>query len=423
MKLLLRPKKTVKIKECLHLIFSLRPLMSILRDYILGGIITPLDIFEGLPFSPEDVYRLLYHLSSTYSAAVAVLRRKIFESVVDEKGGILQTSMFGERGGDSIRLRYHFSIDAHSFFNFGITSFDTTVPLSKLSQEEMVAILERDEIKEKLMSRYDISILDWKQVYEIGMRMRHCDCRWSAVYPISYSLIIFIMFMDPEDVSTHFDKLTRFQHEDSEETNVTMLERCLDVEMDMAKEYHESGLLMLDSEKLLRELASVGDAKFATLGENYVKKRLWIPMRYMLRYRARVVKDREFSCVIEYEGVPGQRRRYTVGMADGWRVKLQHGSYTQPFYEFVGPDGKSSRVFYEQMLLSAALRFTPFRTNGRNAIREIGDLYKEFFGSWEGSRDIFSGVGSADLIRDFIIRSNNFLHIDQSRVDLIESVG
>lgn len=420
-KLFHRPKESLKIKNELHLIFSARPLMAILRGYIHVGIIALLDIFDDIPFSAEDVYRVLYHISNFDSQMMTSMRRQIFKRIVNEEGKSFDLSMLGERARDSIRYRYDFSINIHTFSNVGVTSFDTTGPLGKLSQDELAVILERKEIKKKLMSRYDVRALDSKQVYSIGMRMKHCDYGWNDECPVSH-LIIFIMFMDPEDVSVHFNKLTGFQYDDKEETDVTMMERCLDVEVWMGREFHKSGLLMLDAEKLLRELASVGDAKFARLGENYVKKRLWMPMRYMLRWHARVVEDREFSCVVEYEGVPGQRRRYTVGMADGWRVKLRHGSYTQPFYEFVSPDGKSSRVFYEQMLLSAALRFTSSNIESRNAIREIGDLYKEFFGSWEGGRDIFSGVGSTDLIRDFIIRGDGFLPIEDSRVELVDSV-
>lgn len=413
LKLFHKPKEIVKIKNELHLIFSSRPLMSILRDYIPAGIITLLDIFDDIPFSPEDVYRLLYHISNIDTPRAAILRRVIFEKVVDEKGRSLTTSMLGERAGDSIRLKYHFSINTNSFWNVGVTSFDTTGPLGKLHEEEMTTILEREEIKERLMSRYDVSNLDWKEVWYVGMRMRHCDYRWNAISRVSH-LIIFIIFMDPEDVSVHFDSLTLFQHEDKEDTDVVMMERCLDMEMGMAREFHKSGLLMLDAARLLRELASVGDAKFATLGENYVKRRLWMPMRYMLRWNTRVVEDREFSCVVEYEGVLGQRRRYTVGIADGWRTRLLHGSYTQPLYEFVSPNGGSSRVFYEQMLLSAALRFTPFSGDSHCAIQRVGELYKEHFGSWEVGKDIFSGEGSTDLIRDFIIHNENFLTVDDS---------
>lgn len=144
-----RPTKITLIKEKLHHIFHIGPLMAILRDYILGGIVTPLDIFEELPFPSEDLYRLLSFLSGNNcplsfsdSPSMRTMRNRIFSEVVDESGSPFQPSMLGENACISIYRKYvHNGIE---------------VPGLDMKSKELQDVLKGKKIKRILIEKYGI---------------------------------------------------------------------------------------------------------------------------------------------------------------------------------------------------------------------------------------------------------------------------
>lgn len=396
----------IRIRETLHQLFRMKTLMEIMRGYIIGGIVACMDIFEGIPFSSDDIYiyRLLYSISeanpSSTTSAASVMGR-FFTDIVDGKGNLLQISMLGEEASDSIHLRYHYMKEKNDFIHDHATC---PSPFRELHQLEADTILSRGKMVGRLVSEYGMSHLDAMDAYRVGMGMKHDELLiWNkkCTVPLYIRCLIFV---DPSIVHLYFNHLSRSFHEKRDPTDIELLERCLNMNPEMMKIFHKTGLLMIDSERMIRDLSSVGDAKFVRDDEDYVKKRLWIPMRYMLRIHARVVEEGKFSSTVEYGG-----RRYKMGIADGREVKLRRGRYTQPLYEFVDPSGERSVSLYETMLLASALRFTPetpFSEN--NAISRIGGLYKDFFGCWEDHREILSGKGQPDLIRDFIVPNFQF---------------
>lgn len=399
-KFVYKGKEITKIAQTLHVIFSI---MIVVRDYILADALTPLDIFEGLPLSSEDIYRILYYLPHCGPFDFSLGRRRIFTDLFNTENKPFAISMLGEKAEDSIKMKYYYR---PPYFVLGHTSYTDTLDEEKGS--DIRRILDKKDVSRDIEMRYGVDEKICREVYEVGMIMKHSlSLPWKIESPLPLHMI-FLMFMNPEDVRINYSAISMNIHEERGRTNTDVLDKCLNSRQDMMRELHRYGILILDAQKLLSDLASFGDESYSALGESYVKRRLWISMKYLLRLHVKVIEEGEFSSTVEYEGC-----QYAVGMRDGGRVILRRGSYIQPLYEFVDSSGGRSVTAYEVMLLASALRFTTTPTDTNNALFMVEKLYEQCYGEWKSRRNILSGFGvsgveTIDPIRDFIIPNMNF---------------
>lgn len=378
-----KPKGIVRIKAALHLIFASRPLMEILRDYILGGAIVPLDIFEGIPISSEHIYRLLCFISHGRGTAVEKARERVSLEIFDERGHLLALSMLGALASSSIISRYK---------HFGISC-----PLTAL------ATLNTKEGQKILVKRYGFREFDVEESFMRGMEVRYSrDILGIDGIDFASLLSYSIIFMDPKQVEEHIYQIEPLIRCREHEYRGRIDEKELTLAgPEMGETFHRSGLLAMNASSLMDAIMTRGDRDYNYFDPHYVKKGLWIPIRFMLRHHAEVVEEGEFSSTVEYM-TDGKVGRYRVGMTDGRVVETTGGTYKEPLYEF--PNGET--LPYCVMLYMCATRFVSnvCDDESRNHVLKIvGKMHDRFLliSGYEPGKGDMQGYG--DKIREFII--------------------
>lgn len=383
-----RPMEIFKIRDVLHRVFSILPLMEILRDYILGGAMVPLDIFQGIPISSEHIYRFLCFISYGCSDPVRKAKKRVSLEITNEKGDLLTLSMLGSLASSSIISRYkHFNISC---------------PLTAL------ATLDSKDAEEILVERYRCERSYARELFKKGMKVRYSQSILDVKEESFGDLLIAsIIFMDPEQIEQQFYQIATLVQSHKTAYCARIDEEDLtSAGSEMGEIFHRSGLLALNASSIVEEITSFGDRDHNHSDPHYVKKNLWIPMRFMFRNHAKVVEEGEFSSTVEYMR-DGKAKRYKVGMADGKTMGIgdaqqRQKTYKEPLYEF--PNGET--LPYYVMLFMCATRFVSNvcdEESRNHVLKIVGKMHDRLLliSGFESGKGDMKGYG--DKIRDFII--------------------
>lgn len=296
--------------------------------------------------------------------------------------------MLGDLASSSIISRYR---------HFGISC-----PLTAL------ATLDTKEGEEILMKKYGFDRSDVREIFMRGMEVRHSQDILGIQGITFASLLSYsIIFMDPKQVEEHFYQIKPLVRSHGNGYCARIDEKKLTLTgQEMGETFHRSGLLEMNSSSLVDEIIIRRDEAHNYFDPHYVKKNLWMPMRFMLRNHAKVVEEGKFSSTVEYMR-DGKARRYKVGMTDGKMMGINGKTYREPLYEF--PNGET--LPYCVMLYMCATRFVSNVCDDESrdhVLRIVGKVHDRFLlilGLKSGKGDM---KGYGDKIRDFIIYDEDF---------------
>lgn len=420
--------------------------MEILRDYILGGIVTPLDIFEGIPFSSEDLYRLLSLLSFSDSPSLRAMRNRIFSEVVNKSGSSFRPQMLGENASVSIYTRYfHRKIEIPNLEvklegeEMTDTSFRKVTGIRRDMLKKKQEVLRGKRIMKILTEKYGIR-KDVGYVYDLGMSMRYDHY---FIWDIHYHSVptAFVMFMNSKEARYHLGHLYSFMKPIVSEKKKIIslgsdaLRRYLDTDSEMVEIFHKAGAFIASS------IFTMMHVWRHPQKVEKMMRHIWLPMRYALRLHVKIIDEGDSSSTVEYGG-----KKYKVGIEERRDIegKKDHIRYVYRYYNvYDGSEGMSygnskeepqkaplgaseseddEYTFpYESMLLIATMSFIRGNESDNEDLREMLDStrdkiinliqnsnlqsYRECSGYMEELSPIMHKVSiqREDLIRNFIV--------------------